>query len=172
MRERPGIVLVPQMHVEQSTRSRHLGVRPDYRLSAADRSPHRFAEHRMNARTAMLHFASNANDRAFAIRDCGSVEQLHQLGHQALPEHRTGLEQRFQILDKLTGERVGDHRHSHSPRDWPICFDAEFREDGFTEGDGLADLDHGLPSPEWLCNVPDWPSDLALSNHALIAAAQ
>jgi hypothetical protein len=28
---------------------------------------------------------------------------------------------RSQILDELTGERVADHRHPHSPRDWPSC---------------------------------------------------
>src|ERR1700719_3845085 len=43
---------------------------------------------------AMLHFASNTNDRAFAIRDGGSVEQFHQLWHEALSEHCTRLEQR------------------------------------------------------------------------------
>jgi hypothetical protein len=56
----------------------------------------------MDAGTAVLHFASDTNDRAFAVGNCGSVEQLHQLWHQALPEHRTRLEQRSQILDELT----------------------------------------------------------------------
>jgi hypothetical protein len=92
-------------------------------------------------------FARDANDSAFAIRDCGSVKQLRQFWHQALAKHRTGLEQRSQILDELTGERVTGHRHSHSPRGWPCCFDAEFREHRFAEDYGLADLDHDfLPS--------------------------
>jgi hypothetical protein len=55
----------------------------------------------VNAGTAVLHFARNTDDRAFAIRDCGSVEQFHQLWHQPpLSQHRTGLEQRSQILDE------------------------------------------------------------------------
>jgi hypothetical protein len=126
---------VAEGHVEQSTRRGHLDVRSDDRLAATDRRPHGFPEHGVDASTAVLHFASDAHDRAFAIRDCGSVEQLHQLWHETLPEHRTGLEQRSQILDKLTGERVADHRHTYSPRGWPICLDAEFREHDFTGGD-------------------------------------
>src|ERR1700745_545875 len=90
----------------------------------------------------MLHLASDTNDSAFAIRDGGSVKQLHQFWHQALAEHRTGLKQRPQILDELTGERVPNDSHSHSPRNWPCCFDAEFRKYRFAEDDGLADLDH------------------------------
>jgi hypothetical protein len=56
--------------------------------------------------TAVLHFASDTDDRALAVGDCGSVEHLHQLWHQALAEHRPGLEQRSQILDELTGLRI------------------------------------------------------------------
>src|SRR6266436_9509677 len=119
MRERPGIVLVPERHVEQSTRCGHLDIRPDHRLAAADCGPHRFAEHWMDAGTAVLHFVSNPDDCTFAVRDCGSAEQLHQLWHQALPEHRTGLEERSQIFDELTGERVPNDRHSNGPRSWP-----------------------------------------------------
>src|ERR1700737_849137 len=98
----------------------------------------------MDAGTAVLHCARPPDESTFAIRDGGSVEQFHQVGHEPLPKHCPGLEQRSQILDKLTAKRVADHRYSHSPRDWPICFDAEFREDGFTENYGLADLNHGL----------------------------
>src|SRR5215469_753648 len=144
MREGPGIILVPERYIENSARSRNLDIRSDHRLPATDRRPHRFAEHRVDAGTAMLHFASDTNDSAFAIRDGGSVEQLHQLWHQALPEHSTGLEQRSQILDELTGEWVANNRHSDSPRNWPTCLNAEFREHRFTQGDGLANLDHDL----------------------------
>jgi hypothetical protein len=52
----------------------------------------------MDAGTAMLHLASNTDNRAFAVRDCGSAEQSHQLGRQALAAHGTGLEQRSQDL--------------------------------------------------------------------------
>ena len=83
----------------------------------------------MYAGTAMLHFASDAHNRAFAVGDCGSVEQLHQLGHEALPEHRTGLEQRSQILDELTGERVSDHGHAHGPCSWSVLI-AQFTPSG------------------------------------------
>src|SRR5690242_17467813 len=103
MRERPGIVLMPERYVENCTRTRHLDIRSDHRLSAAYRGPHRFAEHRMDAGTAMLHFARNADDRTLAIGDRGSVEQLHQFWHESLTQHRTGLEQRSQILGELTG---------------------------------------------------------------------
>jgi hypothetical protein len=137
--------LCPSGTFEQSTRRRHLYIRSDHRLSTADRRPHRLPEHRVNAGTAMLHFARNADDRTFAIGDSGSVEQLHQLWHEPLAKHCTGLGKRSQILDKLTGERVADHRHSHSPRDWPIYLNAEFREHGFTEGYDLTDLDPLLP---------------------------
>jgi hypothetical protein len=58
---------VPEWHVEQSARSGHLDIRSDDRLSAADRRPHGFAEHRVNARTAMLHFASNPDDRTLPL---------------------------------------------------------------------------------------------------------
>src|SRR5260370_33645023 len=147
MREGPGIVLVPERHVEEGARSGPLHIRSDHRLPTTDRRPHRFAERRMHARTAMLHFARDAHNRAFAIGDCGSAEQLDQLWHQALPEHRTGLEQRPQIFDELTSERIADYRHSHGPRDWPICLEAEFREHRFTGGDEFAYLDHGLLAP-------------------------
>ena len=69
---------MPERPVEQSTRNGHLDIRSDYRLSAADCRPHGFPEHRMYARTAVLHFARNTNDRTLAIRDCGSVEQLEE----------------------------------------------------------------------------------------------
>jgi len=72
--------------------------------------------------------------------------------HQALAEHRPGLEQRSQILDELTGERVADDRHSHGTRDWPSWLDAEFREHRFTSSDEFADLDHGV-LPFMLCDV-------------------
>jgi len=39
----------------------------------------------------MLHFARNTDDRILAIGDRRSVEQLHQLWHEALAEHRPGL---------------------------------------------------------------------------------
>jgi hypothetical protein len=73
----------------------------------------------MNARTTMLHFASDTDHSAFAIRDRGSVEQFHQLGHEPLAKHSTGLKQRSQILDKFASERVPNDRHSHGPRSWP-----------------------------------------------------
>src|SRR5215469_12946551 len=90
----------------------------------------------------MLHFASDADDTAFAVRNGGSIEQLHQLWHKPFTQHRTGLEQRFQILDELTGERVPDDGHPHCPRNWPCCLDTEFREYRFAQGNGLSDLDH------------------------------
>ena len=46
----------------------HLDVRSDHCFSTANRSPHRFAKHRMDTRTAVLHFARDANDRALAYR--------------------------------------------------------------------------------------------------------
>src|SRR5438876_931538 len=98
----------------------------------------------MNASTAMLHFASDANDRTFAVGNCRSIEQLHQLWHQPLSEHRPRLKRRSQILDELPGERVVNNRHPDSARDWPICLDAEFREHSFASGDEFADLDHDL----------------------------
>ena len=60
----PGIVLVPERHAEDSARSGHLHIRSDYRPSAADRGPHRFFEHRVKARAAMLISASDTDDRA------------------------------------------------------------------------------------------------------------
>jgi len=103
----------------------------------------------VDAGTAVLHFTRDADDRAFPIRDRGSVEQLHQLWHKPFAEHGTGLEQRAQIFDELTGEWVADHGHAHCPRSWPISLDAEFRENCFAAGDDLADLDHDfLPSDQ------------------------
>ena len=98
----------------------------------------------MDTGTAMLHFACNPDDRTFAIGDSGSAEQLHQLWHQALPEHRPGLEQRSQIFDELTGVRIANDRHSYSPRDRSVRLDAEFREYGFASDDDFADFDYGL----------------------------
>jgi hypothetical protein len=46
----------------------------------------------MDARTAVLHFTSDTDDRTLAVSDCGAIEQLDQLWHQTLAEHRTGLE--------------------------------------------------------------------------------
>ena len=66
----------------------------------------------MDARTAVLHFTSDTDDRTLAVSDCGAIEQLDQLWHQTLAEHRTGLEQRSQILDELTGERVPNDPYS------------------------------------------------------------
>jgi hypothetical protein len=60
----------------------------------------------MDAGTAMLHFASHADNSAFSIRNDRSVEQSHQFWHEPLTQHRTGLEQRSQIFDELTGEWV------------------------------------------------------------------
>src|ERR1700751_5361603 len=85
MGECPGIVLVPERHIEQSARSSHLDIRSDHRLPTTDRRPHRFAELRVDAGTAMLHFTRDAHDRAFAVGDRGSVEQFYQLWHQSFP---------------------------------------------------------------------------------------
>ncbi len=68
----------------------------------------------------MLHFTRNIDDRSLAIRDWGPVEQSHQLWHEPLSEHCPGLEQRSQILDELTGERVVDDRHSRGSHGAPI----------------------------------------------------
>ena len=83
---------MPKRHIEHSARSRHFHIRSDDRLSTTNRGSHRFPEHRVDTGTAVLHFARNTDDRSLAIRDCGSVEQLHQFWHELLPEHRTGLE--------------------------------------------------------------------------------
>ena len=56
-----------ERYVEHSATSGHLDIRPYYRFSAADRCPHRFAKHRVNARTAMLHLASNPDDRTLPL---------------------------------------------------------------------------------------------------------
>jgi len=53
---------VPERHVESSARSSHLHIRSDHRLPTTDRRPHRFSEHRVDAGTAVLHFARNTND--------------------------------------------------------------------------------------------------------------
>jgi len=82
----------------------------------------------MDAGTTVLHFASDTDDSAFAIGDCGSIKQFHQVRHQALAEHCTSFEQRSQILDVLTGEGIADHGHAHGPRGWPICLDAKLRK--------------------------------------------
>src|SRR5215471_20799323 len=132
MRERPGIVLVPEWHVEESARSRHFDIRSDDRLPTADRGPHRFSEHRVDAGTAMLHFAANADDSTLAVGDGGSVEQLHQFWHESLAEHRTGLKQRSQIFDEFASERVPNNRHSHGPRSWPCSLNAKLGENGLT----------------------------------------
>ena len=42
-----------------SIHSSDLDIRADHRLSASDRRPHRFAEHRVDAGTAVLHLARN-----------------------------------------------------------------------------------------------------------------
>ena len=80
---------MPEWHVEQSARSGHLDIRSDDRLPAADRGAHRFPEHRVDAGTAVLHFASDANYSTFAAGNCGSVERLHQIWRETLSEHRT-----------------------------------------------------------------------------------
>jgi Asp-tRNA(Asn)/Glu-tRNA(Gln) amidotransferase A subunit family amidase len=53
----------PERHVEQSTRCGHPDIRPYHRFSAADRCPHRFAKHWMDAGTAVLHFPSGTDHR-------------------------------------------------------------------------------------------------------------
>ena len=80
---------MPERHVEQSARRGHLDVRSDHRLPSADRGSHRFPKHRVDAGTAVLHFASDANYSTFAAGNCGSVERLHQTWHETLSEDRT-----------------------------------------------------------------------------------
>jgi len=67
--------LCPSSTSSKAPRSGHLDVRSDYRLAAADCRPHRFSEHRVDARTAVLHLPCDTNDRAFAIGDYGSVNR-------------------------------------------------------------------------------------------------
>jgi hypothetical protein len=56
-----------ERNVERSASSGHLDIRSDHPLSAADRRPHRFPEHWMDAGAAVLHFASDTDDRALAV---------------------------------------------------------------------------------------------------------
>ena len=119
VREGPGIVLVPERHIEARTGRGDLHVRRDYRLAAADHGPHRLAERRVDASTAMLHLTVDAYDRALAVRDGWPVQQLDELGHQPLAEHRPRLEQWSQIIDEPSSEGIDDHCHADCAHNRP-----------------------------------------------------
>jgi hypothetical protein len=73
-----------------------------------------YAEHRVDAGTAVLHLAVYAYDCAFAVRDSRPVEQLDELGHDPLAEHRPGFEERPEIADEAAREGIDDHGPSQS----------------------------------------------------------
>jgi hypothetical protein len=66
----------------------------------------------VDARAAVLHLAVDVDDRALTVRDCRSIEQLDELRHQPLTEHRPCFEQQLKIIDEASGEGVADHGHA------------------------------------------------------------
>jgi len=62
-------------------------VRRDHSLAAADRGPHRLAEHRAHASAAVLHFAVDPDDCTLAVGDGRrrTFEQLDELGMRRSP---------------------------------------------------------------------------------------
>jgi len=54
----------------------------------------------VHASAAVLHLAVDADDRALSIRDGWPVEQLDELGHEALAEFCARFEERPEIVDK------------------------------------------------------------------------
>ena len=82
-------------------------IRADHRLSAADRRPHRFAEHRVDAGTAVLHFARNTDDRALAIRDPRSIEQFHQVWHRVANLRSPGIPPAGASFRQVSGPSCG-----------------------------------------------------------------
>jgi hypothetical protein len=111
---------VAERHIEAHAGCGDFHNRGDHGLATAERCPHRLAQHRLAAGTAMLHFAVDADDRALAIGDGWCVEQLGELRHEPFTDHRSCFEQGPQIIDELSGERVADHgdadRAHHRPR--------------------------------------------------------
>ena len=89
-----------ERHIEARARRGDFHVRGDHCLAAADRGPHRLAYHRVHASAAVLHLAVDADDRALSIRDGWPVEQLDELGHEALAEFCARFEERPEIVDK------------------------------------------------------------------------
>jgi hypothetical protein len=78
---------VHERHVEARANRGDLHVRRDHCLAAADRGPHRLAEHRVHASAAVLHFAVDPDDCTLAVGDGRSrtVEQLDELGMRRSP---------------------------------------------------------------------------------------
>jgi hypothetical protein len=73
-----------EWHIQARAGCSDLYVRGDYCLAAANSSPHWLSEHWVNACATVLHFAINADERPFAIRQGGAIEQLYQIGHELL----------------------------------------------------------------------------------------
>src|SRR5439155_4126398 len=142
MRERPRVVLVSERHIEAGASRSDLNVAGYHGLATADRGPHWLAQHRVDAGAAVLHLAVDADECALAVRDCWLIEQLDELWHQPLTEHRSGFEQLPQIVDEASGERVTDHGHADRTHNGSGRCNAEFREDHLAYRDHLADVDH------------------------------
>ena len=98
-----------ERHIEACAGRGDFHVRRDRRLTAADRGPHRLAEHRVQAGAALFHLSVDTYDRALAVGDARSIEQLDELGHEAPAEFRARFEERSEIVDKAPGEGVEDH---------------------------------------------------------------
>src|SRR5205823_4205357 len=90
-------------------------------LATAYRGPHRLAQHRGDACTAVLRLAVDADECALAVRDCRSAEQLDQLRHQPLTEHRSGFKQQPKIIHEPSGEGVADHGHTDRTHNGSRC---------------------------------------------------
>ena len=110
---------MPERHVEARANRGDPHVRRDYCLAAADRAPHRLAEHRVHASAAVLHFPVDPDDCILAVGDGRTVEQLDELGHETFAEFHTRFEQRAEITDEVSGEGVQDNRHADCARNWP-----------------------------------------------------
>ena len=93
-----------ERHVEARAGRGDLHIRRDHCLTTADRGTHRLAEHWVHARPAVLHVAVDTDESALAVGDGRPIEQLDEVGHETLAEHRSGFEQRSEIIDEASGE--------------------------------------------------------------------
>src|SRR5215472_19235221 len=131
-----------ERHIEDGTGGSDLDIRGDHGLAAADRGPHWLTQHRVNARPAMFHLAVDADECALTVGYGWSIEQLDEIRHEPFAKHCPCLKERPQILDKASGEGVGDHRHPDRTHDRSWRLNSELREDHLACRDDLADFDH------------------------------
>jgi len=95
----------------------------------------------------LLHLAVDADECALAVLDYRPIEQLDELRHQPLTEHRSCFEQRPKIVDEPSREGVGDHGHADRTHNGSRRGDTELRENHLAHRDDLTDLDHLILLP-------------------------